>query len=170
MTYVRTYVYESVLWRHIPRYSNWCYNINSRLHDAVAAREQERELQKTAWTMCTMCCSCMSRRLCMGDADMLVRHVMVVGPHNVRTPIGGIKLGHQGIHLFVLANPMGSGRQVSHQRAHQLITQSKLNQPIHNVYQSKPAHVSLGKSSRGIAPCAPFQALFQVTVADHSTR
>jgi hypothetical protein len=90
--------------RHIPRYSNWCYNINSRLHDAVTAREQEREYKKTAWNISTMCCSCMSRMLFMGDADMLVRPVMVVGPHDVRTPIGVIKLGHQGIHPSVPAN------------------------------------------------------------------
>ena len=42
-----------------------------------------------------------------GDADMLVRHVMVVGPHDVGTPIGVIKLGHQGIHPSVPANRPG---------------------------------------------------------------
>jgi hypothetical protein len=47
----------------------------------------------------------MSRMLFMGDGDMLVRLVMVVGPHEIRTPIGAIKLGHQGIHPSVPATP-----------------------------------------------------------------
>ena len=69
-TYLRTYdVYEYVLLRRLPRYSNWYRNKNSRLYDALAAREEERELQETALNMSTMCCSCMSRMLFLGDAD-----------------------------------------------------------------------------------------------------
>ena len=71
-TYLRTYlndVYEYVLLRRLPRYSNWYRNKNSRLYDALTAREQERELQVTALNMSTMCCSCMSRMLFLGDAD-----------------------------------------------------------------------------------------------------
>jgi hypothetical protein len=49
----------------------------------------------------------MSRMLFTGDADMFVRHVMVVCPHDVCTPIGVIKLGHQGIHPSVPANRQG---------------------------------------------------------------
>ena len=87
-TYLRTYlndVYESVLLRRLPRYSSWCSNKSSRLYLALTAREQERELQETALNMSTMCCSCMSRMLFLGDADMLVRPVMVVCHHDVHT-------------------------------------------------------------------------------------
>jgi hypothetical protein len=86
--YVRTYlndVYEYVLLRRLLRYSNWYRNKNSRLYDALTDREQERELQETALNMSTMCCSCMSRMLFLGDADMLVRPVMVVCHHDVHT-------------------------------------------------------------------------------------